>query len=247
MVETLATGVLLIVLGVVLAGLGVHQLGVVRAARKWPLARQPRVGRGLAGLQLAVGILASTGGGVVLATLLRLSVGVRLGVAAGTGLAILLLGMLLAAKLVDRVELNALIRSPSPLYRTTAPGPGGQYQTATDPSRSTSPPPAAPGGADAADRAVPSGAQPGWIFTDHAGSWYLCVTTGNGHRLVQLPDFRLVTAEAGQRLTVAGTVELTVWPLAGADDAVTSDDPSSDHYPVGVADGGRHGAPPGSV
>lgn len=215
MIRTLATGAVLVVLGVVLTGLGVHQLGVVRAARKWPSAPQPRIGRGLSAVEVAGGLAAIAGGAVVLATRLPFGGVAELGACAGAAVFVLVLGMIIAAKVADRVELNALIRSPSPLYRTTAPRPGGPHQTATFPSAKTSPPgqetDARTGDAD--DPVVPDGVQPGWVLTDPDGGWYLCVITTTGRRLVRLPDFRLEPPGAVGSLGVAGTVELSVWPL----------------------------------
>ncbi|GAA4200275.1 hypothetical protein [Actinocatenispora rupis] len=228
MIRTSATGALLIVLGVVLAGLGVHQLGVVRAARKWPSAPQPRLGRGLAGTELAAGILATAGGAVVLATLVPLKGVWQVGFEIVTGLVVLILGMVIAAKVADRVELNALIRSPSPLYRTTAPRPGGHHQIATSPPAKTTPPMQE---SDRPDPSVPADARPGWVFTDDAGSWYLCVEVGRGHRLVRLPEFLLVEPDPARRVHAAGTVELSVWPLdAGGD----GDPPAADPVGTGV-------------
>lgn len=214
MVRTLATGALLVVLGVVLTGLGVHQLGVVRAARKWPSAPRPRIGRGLAAVELAAGLVAIAGAAVVLATMLPLTGFAAVAACVGAAVIVLVLGMIIAAKVADRVELNALIRSPSPLYRTTAPRPGGPHQTATFPSAKTSPPMHE---SDSPDPAVPADVQPGWVLTDPAGGWYLCVTIATGRRLVRLPDFRLEPAGATGQLSVAGTVELSVWPLDAAD------------------------------
>lgn len=233
MIRTVASGVALIVLGIVVAGLGVHQLGMVRAARKWPAARPPRVGRGVAGIEVMVGIAVTATGGVLLTTLLRVGAAVHFGIDAGVVVAVLVLGMLVSAKLTDRVELNALIRSPSPLYRTAAPGSGGHPQTATTGQRTASPPvprsepresDGSPPGqqaagvvtvGDPADPAVPARAEPGWVFTDPAGTWYLCVATDRGHRLVELPGFRLTTPAPQRELRLAGTVELSVWPLTG--------------------------------
>lgn len=231
MIRTAATGALLIVLGVVLAGLGVHQLGAVRAARKWPSARQPRIGRGLAGTEVAAGIVAAAGGAVALATLVPLTGLWRVGIEVAAALFVLILGMVIAAKVADRVELNALIRSPSPLYRTTAPRPGGHHQIATSQPAKTTP---RMQESDRVDPSVPAAAQPGWVFTDPAGSWYLCVSVGAGRRLVRLPDFGLVEPDPARQVSVAGTVELSVWPLDAAG-AADGGPPAAD--PVG------HGAP----
>jgi len=221
MIRSLATAGALIVLGIVLAGLGVHQLGAVRAARKWPSARQPRIGRGIAGFEAAVGIVIVAVGCVLLTTLLPGGTLLHVGVGAGVGIAVLVVGMLVAAKVADRVELNALIRSPSPLYRTTAPRPGGHPQTATTPTPTASAGTPEihhrhPDNTARPDPAVPPGAQPGWVLTDADGGWYLCVAGEAGPRLVQLPDFRLAAPDASRRLTVAGAVELSVWPLEAA-------------------------------
>ncbi len=234
MVGTLATAVLLIVLGVVLAGLGVHQLGVVRAAHKWPAARQPRIGRGLSGVEVAVGIAAVTGGGVLLTTLLDLSPVVGVGVAAGTGLVVLVLSLVVAAKVADRVELNALIRSPSPLYRATAPRPGVQHQSATPVHRRANPP-LPEEGSTGPDPSIPAGAQPGWVLTDQGGSFYLCVTSTGGSRIIGLPDFRLVPPDPARQLTLAGTVELSVWPLPT--DTSDGNPPGTDDWALASIEG----------
>ena len=229
MLGTLVTGAALFVLGVVLAGLGVHELGSVRAARKWPSARQPRVGRGVALFETAIGIAITGAGGVLLTTLLDAAPMVRVGLAIGVAVLVVVVGMLVAAKVADRVELNALIRSPSPLYRTTAPGPGAYQQTAT---RGPGPVNASPSergprevdNTAGSDPAVPPGAQPGWVLTDDGGTWYLCVATERGARLVQLPDFRLAPPVPGRRLVLAGPVELSVWPLDTPAEDETSPD-----------------------
>ncbi|WP_207127230.1 hypothetical protein [Actinocatenispora comari] len=165
-------------------------------------------------MELAAGLVAIAGGAVVLATMLPITGFAEVAACTGAAVIVLVLGMIIAAKVADRVELNALIRSPSPLYRTTAPRPGGPHQTATIPPAKTSPPMHE---SDRPDPAVPADVQPGWVLTDPAGGWYLCVITATGRRLVRLPDFRLEPAGASGQLSVAGTVELSVWPLDAAD------------------------------
>lgn len=206
MAQTLGTATLLVAIGVILAALGAHQVGVVRAALKWPTVDRPRVGRTIAASEMVVGVLLVAAGAVVASTAAPVTSVVHLAGGAGLAVAVLVFGLLIAAKATDRVELNTLIRTPSPLYRAAAPGSGGHHQSATPGISGTSPP-------GTVDSTVPPGAQPGWVYQDAAGDWYLTVAVGPGFRLVRLPDFALVPPDPGRQLTAAGTVELTVWPL----------------------------------
>lgn len=206
MTQTLGTAALLVVIGLVLAGLGVHQLGVVRAALKWPTVDRPRVGRAVATFEMVAGVLLVAAGAVVGSTTLPLGTLPHLAVGAGLAVVVIVFGLLIAAKATDRVELNTLIRTPSPLYRAAAPGSGGHHQSATPGISGTTPP-------GSVDSTVPPGAQAGWVYQDAAGDWYLTVAVGPGFRLVRLPDFALVPPDPARQLTAAGTVELTVWPL----------------------------------
>jgi len=68
--------------------------------------------------------------------------------------------------------------------------------------------------AQPSDRSVPAEGQPGWVYQDTAGDWYLSVATGTGSRLVRLTDFTLVpVGTAGTPLELAGSVEISVWPV----------------------------------
>lgn len=206
MAQTLGTAALLVVIGLVLAGLGVHQLGVVRAALKWPTVDRPRVGRTVATFEMVAGVLLVAVGAVVGSTTIPVGTLPHLAIGAGLAVVVVVFGVLIAAKATDRVELNALIRTPSPLYRAAAPGSGAQHQSATSGTSGTTPP-------GSVDSTVPPGARAGWVYQDTAGDWYLTVAVGPGFRLVRLPDFALVPPDPARQLTAAGTVELTVWPL----------------------------------
>jgi hypothetical protein len=206
MAQTVGTAALLVVIGLVLAGLGVHQLGVVRAALKWPTVDRPRVGRTVATFEMVAGVALAAAGAVVGSTALPVGTLPHLAIGAGLAVVVIVFGLVIAVKATDRVELNALIRTPSPLYRAAAPGSGGHHQSATSGMSGTTPP-------GTVDSAVPPGARPGWVYQDAAGDWYLTVAVGPGFRLVRLPDFALVSPDPARQLTAAGTVELSVWPL----------------------------------
>jgi hypothetical protein len=70
------------------------------------------------------------------------------------------------------------------------------------------PAPARPDGA----APLPAGVQPGWVYQDAAGDWYLAVAAGSGQRFVRLRDFRLGTPKPP--LTLQGSVEISVYPVA---------------------------------
>lgn len=214
MAQTLGTAALLVVIGLVLAGLGVHQLGVVRAALKWPTLDRPRVGRTVATFEMVAGVLLVAAGAVVGSTRIPVETLPHLAIGVGLAVVVVVFGLLIAAKATDRVELNALIRTPSPLYRAAAPGSGVPHQSATPGISGTTPP-------GTVDSTVPPGAQAGWVYQDTAGDWYLTVAVGPGFRLVRLPDFELAPPDPGRQLTVAGTVELTVWPLVTDSEGAT--------------------------
>ncbi len=138
----------------------------------------------------------------------------------GGGLVVIGIGAAATGRLVARAELTALIRTPPrrpdddfhPLVNLGA-GNGeaaDDWRAHTRPELST-----LPGGIDPV---VPSGGQPGWVYRDPAGDWYLAVATDGGERggerLVRLPDFTLVpVGQAGSPLTLAGSVQLSVWPV----------------------------------
>ena len=71
------------------------------------------------------------------------------------------------------------------------------------------------------------------MLTDQGGSFYLCVTSTAGSRIVGLPDFRLVPPDPARHLTVAGTVELSVWPLP----TDAGDPPGSDDWALASTEG----------
>jgi hypothetical protein len=105
-------------------------------------------------------------------------------------LAALLLAGSLAGRLVERAELAVLIRT-----RTTVAGMIEEL---------------APAHAGPDDDPVDS--QPGWVYQDAAGDWYLAVAAGSSQRFVRLRDFRLGIPQPP--LTLQGSVEIAVYPVA---------------------------------
>ena len=197
-------GAPLAVVGIIVTMVGAYRLGLARAARKWDsIENPPRGGRGVATTLVLTGLLCIGVGAGMLATELRLSgltPTLKTVVAVGIGVAAFLLAMYLAAKYADHVELNALIRTPARIRRV----PASAGQPGTGNGRGTRP-----------DPIVPPTAQPGWVYRDPDGAWYLVVSSGAGHRLVSLPDFRLMpVGRVTSEITVAGSVELAVWPLS---------------------------------
>ena len=62
---------------------------------------------------------------------------------------------------------------------------------------------------------MPVEGRSGWVYRDPGGGWYLAVATEGGQRLVRLTDFTLVpVGTAGTPLSLAGSVEISVWPVA---------------------------------
>jgi hypothetical protein len=78
---------------------------------------------------------------------------------------------------------------------------------------STDGPPALPAGSDRSDDWPPE-VEPGYIYTDREGGWYLAIGVGNGHpQLVELPTFTLAAQPGGRpprTLHRSGAAELTV-------------------------------------
>ncbi|MQA26337.1 MAG: hypothetical protein GEU94_12905 [Micromonosporaceae bacterium] len=198
----------LIVVGTVVTLLGGYQLGLARAASKWESEGSPRIGRGGATAAVLFGLLLIAGGAALLTLLIQLpnpAAGSRAGVAVGAAAVALLAAMFGAAKFADRVELNALIRTPSRFRKLPAGtdadvgGPDGAVPDA------------------ASDSVVPPTARPGWVYRDAGGAWYLVVSAGAGYRLVSLPDFKLAPVGLVKPpVTATGSVELAVWPLSEA-------------------------------
>jgi hypothetical protein len=199
------------VVGVVLLFGAVRLLGRARAAANWPTAPPVSVlARPAAYLGIGLGLLG-------LATAAALSLGALVVpdpaiaprtwrawlVGLGGALVVLGIGTVTTGRLVARAELTALIRTPPRVAGETEDGWPGR----TEPELSTP--------LTGTDPVVPSGGQPGWVYRDPAGDWYLAVATERGHRLVRLPDFTLVpVGQAGSPLTLVGSVELSVWPVA---------------------------------
>jgi hypothetical protein len=64
-------------------------------------------------------------------------------------------------------------------------------------------------------RAPAEQGEPGWVYQDAAGDWYLAVSSRNRQRLVRLTDFTLVPdGTARPPLTLQGSVEISVYPVA---------------------------------
>lgn len=206
MLQNAIIGAGLIVAGLLVALLGAYQLGLARAAAKWDNADSPpRVGRGAATGGVVFGLLLVAGGAAFLTVLIKLpdaTTGARVGVAVIAAVVALLSCMFLAAKIADRVELNALIRTPSRFRRL----PGADQPASTRPDGATPAP--------SSDPVVPPTARPGWVYRDAGGAWYLVIAAGAGCRLVSLPDFKLVpVGMVKEPVTATGSVELAVWPL----------------------------------
>lgn len=207
MAHPAAIGAGLMAVGMAVALLGAYQLGLARAARKWdPNDGSPRIGRGMATVGVLLGLLLVGGGAAALTLLIRIpdaTPAARVGVGVTAGLVAFALGMYGCAKLADRTELSTLIRTPSRFRRlpaTGTPPPTGAQPTAAEP---------------VADPVVPPTARPGWVYRDAGGAWYLVVSAGAGHRLVSLPDFKLMpVGMVRDPITATGNVELAVWPLS---------------------------------
>lgn len=208
MIPTALAGTVLAAAGLLVAGPAVHRLGRSRAAAKWHPDTGNRAGRGLLTLIAFCGVATTAAGSGLLATrlpeLLRLDIArvppVLVGIVAGV--LVHIVGMYVAAKSADRVELGALIRGP-------APGAAGQPGSDTPAGRSADP------RLRDSDPDVPPTAEPGMVYRDAGGAWYLVVSAGTGFRLVALPNFALTPpGTVRPPITPAGSVELSVWPLA---------------------------------
>jgi hypothetical protein len=207
------------VTGIVLAGGSVRLLGRARAAANCPRAPP-------AGLTGRTGGVTGTAFGLVLLAVGAVALTARLAppvravswlVPAGAGVVVLLAGTIIASKVAERAELTALIRTPPAAKWIPAqdrePGlPAGPVQNLT-------PAAAVSTGTGGAEPAVPSGGQPGWVYCDPEGDWYLAVSAEpEGYRLVRLTDFALVPPGAvGAPLELAGSVQISVYPTVDAE------------------------------
>jgi hypothetical protein len=195
-------------------------VGRARAAANWPTV--PPVGAlsgpvGWVGIATAVVGLAAAAG-LSLATLaepespaLIPQTGRAWLLAAAGGLAVLLAGAGLASRLVGRAELAVLIRNrirnrdagTKPAVGELLPAPG--HPVPGEPARR-------PG---EVDPVVPPSSQPGWVYQDGTGVWYLAVAAGPGRCLIRLDNFNLVPPGTAQApLTLRGSVEISVYPVA---------------------------------
>lgn len=267
MARTVILAGTLVVVGIVLTGLSAVQLGVARAALKWPSARPPRLGRRPALLGIGFGVVFIGAAGALAATLVPVDGTLWITVVVGAGVLLLAAAFGVAARLASQVELKALISTPTPAYVAIAPrsesppaiaarGAGsappssqpatvGMQAATTDPvfgQRSTTTPfPSVPTGSydtsppapsipyaargrerirawDEPENAVPAEAEAGWVYTDADGTFLLVVDIDapeeDGRRLVRLADFTLAPyGSVHEPLTLAGSIEISVWPL----------------------------------
>ena len=121
MARTVILAGTLLVVGIVLTGLSAVQLGVARAAAKWPSARPPRLGRGPALFGMGFGIVFTGAAGALAATLVPVEGALWIAAVAGAGVLLLAAAAGIAARLASRVELKALISTPTPAYVAIAP------------------------------------------------------------------------------------------------------------------------------
>jgi hypothetical protein len=172
--------------GVVLMFVAIRLLGRVRAAASWPTADPvPTFARPLGWTGLLAGLA-----GLAAAAALSLSALANPALVPPTPRAWLLAAIgALAALLVAGSAVGRLLEKAelAVLIRT----------------RSGAGEPAAPEG------------QPGWVYQDAGGDWYLAVATGTGQRLVRLTDFTLVPDRTARApLALQGSVEISVYPVA---------------------------------
>ena len=194
-----AARLVLAVIGVVLMYGSIRRLGRARAAASWPTAPPvPALARplGWAGIIAGLGALATSAGwsAVALAGPAPAAPTGRAWLLAVAGAVVaVLVGGAVTGPLVNRAEIAVLIRVRGQAPRQ--PGPPA-------PTRDLDP-------------TVPRNGQPGWVYQDQAGGWYLAVATGTGQRLVRLSDFTLVpVGTAVPPLTLRGSVEIAVYPVA---------------------------------
>jgi hypothetical protein len=206
------------VTGIVLAGGSVRLLGRARAAANWPSAPP-------AGLTGRTGGITGTAFGLVLlaagaaALTARLTPPVRALswlVPVGAGAVVLLAGAIIAAKVAERAELTALIRTPP--AAKWIPAQDREPGAPAGPAQNLIPVQEVSTDTGGTDPAVPSEGQPGWVYCDPDGDWYLAVSAApEGHRLVRLTDFALVPPGAvGAPLELAGSVQISVYPTVDA-------------------------------
>ncbi len=203
-------------IGIVLMFGSVRLLGRARAAANWPTAAPAAtlsaplgwagIGAGLLALAAAAGLGLGALAGPTHPELVPRTW--RGWLVAGTAAVVVLVaGASTARRLVNRAELTALIRTPPRVGEPDADmaplPPAPKIPTQDLPTRSAD-----------TDPVVPSGGESGWVYRDPTGDWYLAVATPDGQRLVRLTDFTLVPAGvAGSPLSLAGSVEISVWPV----------------------------------
>jgi hypothetical protein len=204
-------------IGVLLMFSAVRLLGRARAAANWPTAppvaaiARPLgwagIGAGLVGLAAAAALsLAALAGPPDPQLAPRTWRGWLI---AGTAaLVVLAVGASAARRMVSRAELTTLIRTPPRPVFVIHP------RDAPNPPTLAPPAPVSPAAAGEHEPAIPADGRSGWVYRDPAGDWYLAVAAEGGQRLVRLTDFTLVpVGTAGEPLALAGSVEISVWPV----------------------------------
>ncbi len=217
------------VIGFLFTFFAIRVLGRARAAASWPTAAPVSTGaRPLGWAGVAVGLLGvAVATGSALAALAGPSVptfvpgGWRAWlIAIAAVLVVLAVGTSTARRMLARAELTALIRTPpqGALRASPAVAPDPPAAPATVLPVAAPGPPAPRGpGRPQVDPAVPADGRSGWVYRDPAGRWYLAVATDGGQRLVRLTDFTLVPVGVAETpLALAGSVEISVWPVTDA-------------------------------
>jgi hypothetical protein len=203
------------VAGGLLTAASMRLLGRARAAANWPTALPTgRGARALAAAGAGFGLLLLAAGATVLVARLGRPAGLAGWLLpAGAGAALLLAGGLAAVRLAERAELSALIRTPSAV--PWVPGQGHRPGLPAGPVKNDKAGSGAATLAGGTDPVVPPGGQPGWVYRDRGGDWYLALGAGpTGRRLVRLTDFALVPVGAvAAPLELAGSVQISVYPV----------------------------------
>ncbi|MEV6523471.1 hypothetical protein AB0M43_16090 [Longispora sp. NPDC051575] len=240
MLRMAIAGTMIMLAGLLMAGLSGYDLGVARAARALRIgvaaaraARptapdqgapvvsfgspgRPHLGTGpLAVAAIGLGLVLATAGAGAIVWSVPVGTAQHWALVAGSGAVVLAVGLIGVTKLVRRVEISAYAKGAAllPVLVPTIPLPTEGAPVADQPV-----PPAA-SAAPVDDRGVPDDAQLGWVYRDVIGTWLIVVAAedGAGRRFVRLTDFRLLPPGAAQPpLEIVGAVELAVWPLTPA-------------------------------
>ncbi|GIG58723.1 hypothetical protein Lfu02_30950 [Longispora fulva] len=234
MLRMAIAGTMIVLAGLLMAGLSGYDLGVARAARALRIgvaaaraarpttpeqgapvvsfgsAGRPHLGTGpLAVAAIGLGLVLATAGAGAVVWPVPVGTAQHWALVAGAGVLVLAVGLIGVTKLVRRVEISAYAKGAAllPVLVPTIPMPTEGAPVANLPTPSTVP---------TDDRGVPDDAQLGWVYRDVIGTWLMVVAAedGEGRRFVRLTDFRLLPPGAAQLpLEIVGAVELAVWPL----------------------------------